>query len=132
MQKKLTMTTAMAASIAALSGCSSNDRVDNQYASNDTAVCTDWDGERVDDDQCDDHSYQTGSGARHSWFYIRRGSPLPFYGDSVRDPRFAGSYTADTGRGYYRAPAASRMTRSQAVSRGGLGSSSRAFGGGRS
>lgn len=131
MQKKLTMTTAMAASIAALSGCSSNDRDDNHYASNDTAVCTDWDGERVDDERCDDDRYRSGGG-HYSWFYLRRGAPLPFYGNSVRDPRFAGSYTADAGRGYYRAPAASRMTRSQAVSRGGLGSSSRAFGGGRS
>ncbi len=131
MKKHLSMTTAMAASLAALPGCSSNDWGDEYYVSNDTAICTDREGKRVDDDRCDDDRYRSGSGY-YGWYYIRSGSRLPYYGDSVRDPRFSGSFSRDANRSYSRAPTESRVTRSQAVSRGGFGSSSRSFGGGRS
>jgi hypothetical protein len=135
MKKQLTMTTAMAAALIALPACSStgNGWEEEVVADADTAICVNEAGERVDDDLCDDDF-----GSRRSYgfahYYIGRGRPLPYYGDSIQHRRFAGagSFNMDPTRTYGRAPAATRMTRSAAVSRGGLGSSGRSFGGGRS
>lgn len=142
MKKQLTITTAMAAALLALPGCSSRDEWNEDiYAERDTQVCVDQQGERVDDDLCTSGAQSSygSSGGYHGgggsnaflWYYLGRQSAVPYYGESVRDPRFAsGSYVPMAGAVYDRAPVASRMTRSQAVSRGGLGSSSRRFGGG--
>lgn len=133
MRKQLTMTTAMAAALIALPSCASNDDWDEGVvADRDTAICVDGEGRRVDDDLCDDD--RNGVGGAFLWYYLGRGSVLPYYGDSIHHRRFAGrgSYNFTPGVRYYDAPAATRMTRSQAVSRGGLGSSARSFGGGRS
>ena len=140
MKKQMFMTTAMAAALAGLPACSSNNNNgwnEEVIADRDTAVCVDQQGERVDDDLCDDDRRGSGMGSAFLWYYIARNSAVPYYGDSIYDRRYSryaryGSFTPQPGLNYARAPATTRMTRSQAVSRGGLGSSSRRFGGGRS
>jgi hypothetical protein len=132
-KKQLTMTTAMATLLLGLPvACSSgNDWDDDVIADRDTAVCVNQEGERVDDDYCDD---DRGGGVSNAflWYYIGRNSAVPYYGDSIRHSRYKGSYKPAPGVSYGKAPASTRMTRSTAVSRGGLGSSSRSYGGGRS
>lgn len=137
MNKHLTITTAMAAAMIALPGCSSNDGWDDQVvADRDTAVCVDQEGKRVEDRRCNDVPRTGGSGIGTGllWYYIGRNSAVPYYGDSIRDRRYAGagSFSPRAGAVYAPAPARTSMRRSQAVSRGGLGSSGRRFGGGRS
>lgn len=138
MKKHLTMTTAMAATMLALPGCSSGDDWNEDvYASGDTAICVDQEGKRVDDDQCGkDRVHYSGGGGSSAflWYYLGRSAAVPYYGDSIRDKRYAGygSYQPRPGASYSAAPASTRMTRSAAVSRGGFGSSGRSFGGGRS
>ena len=139
MKKQLTMTTAMAAALMALPACSSHDDWNGDVvADRDTAVCVDKDGKRVDDSLCAPANSQANNyhGGYHGggsnaflWYYIGRQSAVPYYGESVRDTRFAGSYQARNGVVYHAAPESTRMARSAAVSRGGLGSSSRRFGG---
>lgn len=136
MKKHLTMTTAMAAALLALPGCSSggDDWNDGEIvADRDTAICVDTNGTRVDDAQCEQR--QTATGGYHGggggngfmWYYLGRNSRIPYYGDSTFEPRFGGqgSYQPTSGVQYDAAPASSRMTRSAAVSRGGLGGRSR-------
>lgn len=140
MKKQLTMTTAMAAALLALPGCSSRDDWNEDVvADRDTAVCVDKNGVRVDDSQCAPRQQQAyhggggGMGSAFLWYYIGRNAAVPYYGDSVRDQRFSGgSYTARANTRYEPSPVASRMTRSTAVSRGGLGRSGSHYGGGRS
>jgi len=138
MRKQLSMTTAMAAALVALPACSSNDGWNEDVvADRDTAVCVDQQGSRVDDDLCADDRPRSGGSSAFLWYYIGRNSAVPYYGDSIYDRRYArqgrpGSFAPQPGVNYARAPATTKMTRSQAVSRGGLGSSSRRFGGGRS
>lgn len=124
MDKKLTLTATLAAALAGLSGCGARD--DELRAVNTTRVCVDDWGQRIDDDYCERRSGYVG-GAR--FFYLRAGSPIPYYYDNVRDARYAkyGSYSRPSGF-VDRPPAASNMSRSSAVSRGGLGSSGRSFG----
>ncbi len=135
MTKQLTITTAMAAALITLPACSSNNGWDDEavVANRDTAVCVDQNGTRVDDDRCSTSRGGSGMSSGLLWYYIGRNSAVPYYGDSVRDRRFAsGSYQPRAGASYFPAPAETRMTRSRAVSRGGLGSTSRRFGSGRS
>ena len=145
MRKQLTMTTAMAAALLTLPACSSrSNEWEEVTADQDTAVCVDREGKRVDDDHCDNRSlgayagsngYHGGGGSNaFLWYYLGRNSALPYYGDSIRDPRYAGrgSFQPVSGIRYAQAPLGTRMTRSQAISRGGLGSRGRSFGSGRS
>ncbi|MBA4162278.1 MAG: hypothetical protein C0515_09435 [Novosphingobium sp.] len=131
MKKQLALTTAMAATLTSLSACSSGNDWEGSYADNDTRVCVDEAGRRVDDSQC--RSYIRGGGY-YGWYYVNRGSRLPYYGDSVRDTKLGikGSPAPVAGRSYADAPSHTNLTRSAAMSRGGFGSSSRSFGGGRS
>jgi hypothetical protein len=131
MNKQLALTTAMAATLTSLSACSSGNDWDGSYADNDTRVCVDESGKRVDDSQCNNRIH---GGGYHGWFYVNRGSRMPYYGDSVNDSKLGiqGSKTPVTGKSYASAPAHTNLTRSAAMSRGGFGSSSRSFGGGRS
>lgn len=131
MKKQLALTTAMAATLTSLSACSSGNEWEGSYADNDTRVCVDEAGRRVDDSQCRSH---IRGGGYHGWYYINRGARLPYYGDSVKDPKMGirGSATPIAGRSYVDAPAHTNLTRSAAMSRGGFGSSGRSFGGGRS
>lgn len=129
MKKQLTMTSAMAAALLALPACSSNDDWNEDlYADADTAVCVDRAGERVDEDLCDDGNFSQRHGFAH--YYVGRGGRIPYYGDSIHHRRFAGngSFTPSAGAFYAKPPSASKMTRSAAVSRGGLGSSGRSLG----
>lgn len=132
-RKDLALTTAMAATLTALGGCSSgNDWDSDVYARDDTQVCVDQNGYRVDDGNCERPHIRGGS--HYGWFYLGRGSRVPYYGDSVRDPagRIVGSATPNSGTQYTRAPSSTAMTRSAATARGGFGSSGHFFGGGRS
>lgn len=133
-RRPLVLTSAMAATLGSLSGCASqpSDGWDANYpASSDTEVCVDGQGYRIEDWQCDDGSARRYGGG---WYYIRRGSALPYYGDSVYDRRLSigGSRQPVMGTYYARAPEGANMTRSAAVKRGGFGSRSRFFGSGRS
>lgn len=139
MKKQIFLTSAMAATLTSLTGCASGDDWDdNGYASADTQVCVDDVGIRVDDMWCvdddnDGHVYFNGQRYRkRDWYYVYRGSPLPYHGEWVRDARFKGSAAPIAGATYARAPQFTNMTRSAAMARGGFGSSSRSFGGGRS
>lgn len=132
MKKQLTMTTAMAAALIALPACSSSNGWDEDViADQNVAICVNPEGRRVDDDLCDDDRYRSNG---FLYYYLGRGSVIPYLGDSIRDRRFAGrgTFTRNPSAYYRRAPVESRITRSAAISRGGLGSSSRSFGGGRS
>lgn len=131
MNKQLALTTAMAATLTSLSACSSGSDWDGSYADNDTRVCVDEAGNRVDDSQCGSH---IRGGGYYGWYYVNRGSRLPYYGDSVNDAKLGiqGSKTPLAGKNYASAPSHTNLTRSAAKSRGGFGSSGRSFGGGRS
>lgn len=133
MKKQLVLTTAMAATLASLSGCSSrNDWDDDVVVDRDTRVCVDQNGYRVEDGRCNQRG--VGGGGSHLWYYVNRGSRVPYYGDAVGDPRlgFKGSYFATKGAQYASAPAKANLARSTSVSRGGFGSRGGFFGGGRS
>ena len=132
MKKQIALTTAMAATLGSLSACSSGGDWDDSYADSDTAICVDEAGRRVDDSNC--RSPHIRGGGYHGWFYVNRGSRLPYYGDSVSDPKLGikGSRTATPGVSYASAPIHTNLTRSAAKARGGFGSSGRSFGGGRS
>lgn len=125
MEKKLTLTASLAAALSGLSGCGSNAPTD-LVASNNTRVCVDQWGQRIGDDFCDDNNRRAyGS----SFVYLGRGSPIPYYYDNVRDPKYARYVSRTPPVGFVdRAPAATNMARSSAISRGGLGSSARSFG----
>ena len=137
--KNLGLTTAMAATLTALAGCSSgNDWDDNVVADRDTAVCVDQSGKRIADSGCNNRVGGGGGVGTAAmlgyWYYMGRNSRVPYLGDSVNDGsgRFSGSTRPGAGTSYASAPAAANMTRSAAVARGGFGSSGRGFGGGRS
>lgn len=132
MNKHLALTTAMAATLAGLSGCSPrNDWDGDVVADRDTRVCVDQNGYRVEDGRCGQRGY---GGGGLLWYYVNRGSRVPYYGDGVNDPRlgYKGSYFAAKGAQYAPAPATSNLVRSAAVSRGGFGSGGKFFGGGMS
>lgn len=129
MTKKFMLTATIAAAIAATaSGCGPRQPqgyADNGYYSGrDTAVCTDRSGRRVDDRYCQRNSH-SGMGNAFMWYYLGRSSATPYMGQPVR----GGTFTRTAGATYFHAPSAANVTRSVAVSRGGLGSSARSFGG---
>jgi predicted small secreted protein len=138
MKKQILMTSAMAATLTSLSGCSSNDGWDEDvYADNDTEICVDEMGRRIDDDECERSSGRSGGFYVANYgrpYYLNRGSAIPYKGDSIHDSRynFFGTDTPRAGASYAKAPESTRMSRSSAIARGGMGSSSRGFGGGRS
>ena len=129
--KELGITTGVAAAL--LAGACSQGQPDNGWtADKDTAICVDQQGHRVPDGQCPQQRVASAGGGIGAspflWYYLGRASAVPYYGDRVS----GGSYAPAAGRSYFRAPAATAMTRSAAISRGGFGSSARSFGGGRS
>lgn len=126
MTKKLTITATLAAALTGLSGCSDGPR--EVLAEDNTRICVDEIGNRIDDDYCENDGYRRSGGVGAAFFYLRKGSPVPYYYDNVRDKKYAKYLSRSPLPGYVRAPAASNMARSSAVSRGGLGSSSRSFG----
>ena len=122
MKVELKITTGVAAALLA-SGCGHQDN--GWTAEQNTAVCTDKQGQRVADSNCEHRTYGGGVGNAFLWYYMARSSAVPYYGEPVR----GGSYNRAPGTSYFRAPAGSAMSRSAAVSRGGFGSSARSFGG---
>ena len=124
MDKRLNITLAAAGAVL-LTACgrSNDDWNGNQLAQQDTVICTDRDGNRVPDSECEHRG--TGGVSPFLWYYLGRSASLPYYGEHVR----GGSFTRTANATYFHAPASTSMTRSAAISRGGLGSSARSFGG---
>jgi hypothetical protein len=124
MNRKLTFTATLAATLTGLGACSDGPR--EVLAEDNTRICVDEFGSRIDDDYCEDDD-RRGYGA--AFLYLRKGSPIPYYYDNVRDKKYA-RYISRTPLGgvVNRAPSTTNMSRSSAISRGGLGSSSRSFG----
>lgn len=127
MRSDLKITTGVAAALL-LAGCGSRDRDDGWTAKDDTAVCTDRNGVRVPDRNCDRRHAGSGVGTAFLWYYLARNAAIPPYGERAR----GGSFARTPGRSYAYAPASTAMTRAQAVSRGGFGASARRFGSSRS
>ena len=79
--KNLVLTTAMAATLTALSGCSrGNDWDDNVVADRDTAVSVDQNGKRIADTACNTHRSGGGVGSAAMlgyWYYMGRNSRVP-------------------------------------------------------
>lgn len=96
---------------------------DGYYAGGNTQVCTDRAGRRVPDNMCQ-QAYYGGGFNPYIWYYVGSNYPVPYYGTIVH----GGSWSRPSNfRSYVRAPAQANVTRSVAVSRGGLGSTSRSF-----
>jgi hypothetical protein len=134
MKKKLLITSTMAMTLAALSGCSSGDEWNEDViASDDTAICVDQNGTRIEDKDCDKSRFSSGIPIG-AFFYFARGARLPYIGDSLRDSRynFKGYSKPIAGVKYNAAPTSTGVSRSTAIARGGFGSGSRSYGGGRS
>lgn len=134
MSRRLLLTPAMAATLASISACSpaEDDWDDGVVANRDTRICVNEAGERIEDFQCDTHSGRYISGTSSRWYYLNRSSRVPYYGGSVYRSGVSGSTAAMPGTVYDTAPERANVTRSAAAKRGGFGSSSRYFGGGRS
>jgi hypothetical protein len=124
MKKDLKITTAIAGALLA-GAC--QQQPDEWTAQRDTAVCTDRQGHRVPDANCQRQSYAShgGGGNAFLWYYLGRNSAVPYYGEQVR----GGTFSRAPGRSYFQAPTGSSMTRTAAISRGGFGSSAHSFGG---
>lgn len=121
-QFNLTLTTAIATSLVACgpSPSSSGSWDDyTQYSDRDTAVCVDRrTNQRIADSNCD----RNGSGGNAAfWYYMGRYSAVPYYGERVS----GGTFTRSPNVSYYRAPPTTSMSRSDAISRGGFGSTGR-------
>lgn len=124
MKANLKITTAIAAALLA-GACGQRDS-GWDTADRDTAICTDRSGQRVPDANCERRgAYGGGGGNAFLWYYLGRNSAVPYYGERA----YGGAFTRTAGATYFHAPAASAMSRSAAISRGGFGSSARSFGG---
>lgn len=135
---QLYLTSAMAAALLSLPACTSpKNEWEEVKADQDTAICTNAEGVRVADSNCANptraHS-GPGIGSAFLLYYLGRNMRVPFLGDRVQETNRPGqgSFVPRQGASYARAPATSNITRSQAVSRGGLGARSSYFGSGRS
>lgn len=76
----------------------------------DWRVCTDAQGRRVPDVQCNTRPGRGGGGSHVGWVYINGGRGAPALGDIARDART----TPESGRSYGLAPA-------EGIARGGFG-----------
>lgn len=136
-KKKLILTSAMAATLSALGGCSEKNANDKDVlAERDTAVCVDQNGTRVEDSRCGKPGARSGGGLSSGflWYYVGRNGIIPHRGDNINDPNrgFTGSHFATKGAQYAAAPASTNIVRSPATSRAGLGSSGSKFASSRS
>ena len=82
-------------------------------AAENTAVCTDQQGRRVEDRNCDTRTAYAG-GTHYGWYYLGRGSYVPGIGGYAR----GGSYAAPAGSHFTRAGVSAAS-----IARGGFGSS---------
>jgi hypothetical protein len=119
---ELRITTAVSAALLA-AGCGPKFDAKNGWtAAENTAVCTDEQGKRVDDGNCGRNAAYAGGGYHHyGWYYIPRGAFVPGIGMGAR----GGSYSAPSGSRF--TPAGVSASH---ISRGGFGSSAH-FAGGR-
>jgi hypothetical protein len=117
-RKSLPLTTAVAAALLA-SACGAEEE-DQWTAQTDTAVCTDKEGRRVADENCQRRTAAGVGMGFFAWYYLSRGGAIPAYGERAR----GGALTPRAGARYARAPV------STGVTRGGFGSSARARAGG--
>ncbi|MGR6330713.1 hypothetical protein ACU5AX_16755 [Sphingomonas sp. XXL09] len=128
MNRDLKLTTALAAALLA-GGCDRQPKDNGWTTAQDTAICTDAQGNRVADARCRRTAYaHGGAGNAFAWYFLGRNARLPYLGERASGGSFARSPSAR----YAFAPASSAVTRSAAISRGGFGSAGRFFGGGRS
>lgn len=126
MKSELKITTAIAAALLAGACSQQQDNDWGETAERDTAICTDRNGQRVPEANCQQRAHAgSGVGNAFLWYYLGRSSVIPYYGDRVG----GGSYQRSAGTPYFRAPATASMTRSAAIARGGFGSSAHGFGG---
>lgn len=121
MKKQFVLTSTILASLAACSSQPSMDE-DGWTSDRETAICVNKEGQRIDDDACDDDDGSNGMATAAMWYFIGANSRVPYYGERA----YGGSTVRKSGVSYYKAPAATQVTKSQAVSRGGFGSSARA------
>lgn len=113
----MVLTTAVAVAMST-AACSSNEPQVQEWTANEpTAVCTDQQGRRVDDDLCDDDDARSGGGG-FMFLYLGSGSHVPRYGAPVK----GGSKFKAPGQSY-------TPSKSAPAARGGLGASSRGGGG---
>jgi hypothetical protein len=116
---ELRITTAVSAALLA-AGCGSRsgtNAVGNGWnATENTAVCTDPQGRRVEDRYCQQRQGYYG-GAHYGWYYIPRGGYVPPFGTAAR----GGSYTASPGAHFTPSGVSAAH-----VARGGFGSSAHA------
>jgi hypothetical protein len=124
--QKFGLTAGFAALLIGLQSCGTGYDDDDEWrAAGNTRICVDDQDRRVPDQNCDDPRY----GRSYGYYYLGRGAPLPYYGDSLRNSRYSAYGSRNAPQGFTtNAPAGTNMTRSAAVSRGGLGSTGRGFG----
>jgi hypothetical protein len=110
--RKLIITTAVSAAL--LAGCSSSPVAEDGSweTAEDTKVCRDKDGKRVDDINCE-YGARSGSGVGTAfmWLYLARGARVPAIGQALK----GGSTTMTPGVKYSSA---------SSIERGGFGRSS--------
>ena len=110
---ELRITTAVSAALLA-AGCGPKFDAKNGWtAAENTAVCTDQQGRRVEDRNCDTRTAYAG-GPHYGWYYLGRGSYVPGIGGWAR----GGSYAAPAGSHFTRAGVSAAS-----IARGGFGSS---------
>jgi hypothetical protein len=110
---ELRITTAVSAALLA-AGCGPKFDAKNGWtAAENTAVCTDQQGRRVDDRYCDRNGVYAG-GHHYGWYYIPRGAFVPGIGMGAR----GGSYAAPAGSHWARSSVSAAH-----IARGGFGSS---------
>lgn len=109
----LKITTAVSAALLA-AGCGSRTDPNKGWsATENTAICTDQQGRRVDDRNCEPNRAYAG-GHHYGWYFLGRGSYVPGIGGPAR----GGSFYAPAGSHFARAGA-----HAASISRGGFGSS---------
>jgi hypothetical protein len=113
-KSELRITTAVSAALLA-AGCGPKFDAKNGWnAAENTAVCTDEQGRRVDDRNCN-RNYAYGGGYHHyGWYYMPRGAFIPPIGAAAR----GGSYSAPVGSHWARSSVSAAH-----IARGGFGSS---------
>jgi hypothetical protein len=109
--RKLLITTVVSAAL--LAGCSSSPTADDGSweTTEDTKVCRDKNGKRVDDINCEYGARSGGVGSAFMWLYLARGARVPAIGQALK-----GGSTA-------KAPGVSYSSASS-IERGGFGRSS--------
>lgn len=109
----LRITTAVASALALVACGQSFNQDDGWTAAENTAVCTDRQGQRVEDRNCSQQSRQAHPNM-FLWYYLMRGGSVPPYGERVA----GGSYARPAGASFTSSSASAAT-----IARGGFGSS---------